>query len=138
MRAEGSGPVQDTGARNEEKDFGAIFLTHEILRECYTSRSSSSICVCIIVLEVLSSCRSRSSSSICVCISVGSALQRPRLEICIAQCMRYKVHVTNSWQLSRTCPVLMLLVLCMGWRCDAVRQISREFGRETMHMMHES
>ena len=68
VRAEGRGPVQDTGARKEETDFGAIFLTHEILRECYTSRSSSSICVCIIVLEVLSSCRSRSSSSICVCM----------------------------------------------------------------------
>ena len=74
VRAEGRGPVQDTGARNEETDFGAIFLTHEILRECYTSRSSSSICVCIIVLEVLSSCRSRSSSSICVCIIVLEVL----------------------------------------------------------------
>ena len=35
---------------------------------------------------------------------------------------------------------LMLLVLClvMGWNLDAGRQISRDFGRETMHMMHES
>ena len=48
----------------------------------------------------------------------------------IAHCMRYKVHVTNSWQLSRTCPVLMLLVLCMGWNFDAMRQISRDFGRD--------
>ena len=37
---------------------------------------------------------------------------------------------TNSWQLSRTCPVLMLLVLCMGWNFDAMRQISRDFGRD--------
>ena len=34
--------------------------------------------------------------------------------------------------------MLMLLVLCMGWNFDAGRQISRDFGRETMHMMHES
>ena len=51
---------------------------------------------------------------------------------------RDKVHITNSWQSSRTCPVLMLLVLCMGWNFDGGRQISRDFGRETMHMMHES
>ena len=31
----------------------------------------------------------------------------------IAHCMRDKVLVTNSWQSSRTCPVLMLLVLRM-------------------------
>ena len=31
----------------------------------------------------------------------------------IAHCMRDKVHVTNSWQSSRTCPVVMLLVLRM-------------------------
>ena len=31
-----------------------------------------------------------------------------------------KVHVTNSWQSSRACPILMLLVLCGGWNFDAV------------------
>jgi hypothetical protein len=31
-----------------------------------------------------------------------------------------KVHVTNSWQSSRACPMLMLLVLCGGWNFDAV------------------
>ena len=55
----------------------------------------------------------------------------------IAHCMRDKVHVTNSWQSSRICPVLMLLFLCMGWNFDAVRHISREIGREHLHMMHE-
>jgi hypothetical protein len=44
----------------------------------------------------------------------------------IAHCMRDKVHVTNSWQSSRICPVLMLLVLCMRWNSDAGRQISRD------------
>ena len=64
---------------------------------------------------------------------------RPRTwRYVIAHCIRDKVHITNSWQSSRTCPVLMLLVLCMGWNFDAGRQISRDFGRETMHMMHES
>ena len=55
----------------------------------------------------------------------------------IAHCMRDKVHVTNSWQSSRTCPVLMLLFLCMGWNFGAVRHISRKIGREHLHMMHE-
>ena len=55
----------------------------------------------------------------------------------IAHCMRDKVHVTNSWQSSRICPVLMLLFLCMGWNFDAVRHISRKIGREHLHMMHE-
>ena len=55
----------------------------------------------------------------------------------ITHCMRDKVHVTNSWQSSRRCPVLMLLFLCMGWNFDAVRHISREIGREHLHMMHE-
>ena len=64
---------------------------------------------------------------------------RPRTwRYTIAHRMRDKVHVTNSWQFSRTCPVLMLLALCMGWNFDAVRQISQEFGREAIHMMHES
>ena len=64
---------------------------------------------------------------------------RPRTwRYVIAHGIRDKVHITNSWQSSRTCPVLMLLVLCMGWNFDAGRQISRDFGRETMHMMHES
>ena len=52
--------------------------------------------------------------------------------------IRDKVRITNSWQSSRTCPVLMLLVLCTGWNFDAGRQISRDFGGETMHVMHES
>ena len=40
---------------------------------------------------------------------------RPRTwRYVIAHCMRDKVHVTNSWQSSRTCPVLMLLVLVHG------------------------
>ena len=64
---------------------------------------------------------------------------RPRTwRYAIVHGIRDKVHITNSWQSSRTCPVLMLLVLCMGWNFDAGRQISRDFGRETMHMMHES
>jgi len=64
---------------------------------------------------------------------------RPRTwRYAIAHCMRDKVHGINSWQSSRTCPMLMLLVPCVGWRCDAARQISRDFRRETMHMVHES
>ena len=27
--------------------------------------------------------------------------------------MRYKVRVTNSWQLSRTCPMCIILALCI-------------------------
>ena len=39
---------------------------------------------------------------------------RPRTwRYAIAHCMRDKVHGINSWQSSRTCPVLMLLVLRM-------------------------
>ena len=52
--------------------------------------------------------------------------------------IRDKVRITNSWQSSGTCPQLMLLVLCMGWNFDAGTQISRKFGGETMHVMHES
>ena len=64
---------------------------------------------------------------------------RPRTwRYAIAHCMRDKVHGINSWQSSWTCPMLMLLVPCVGWRCDAARQISRDFRRETMHMVHES
>ena len=76
VRAEGRGPVQDTGARNEETDFGAIFLTHEILCECYTSRSSSSICVCIIVLEVIRKC------------SPAAAVVAPRPFVCALSCWK--------------------------------------------------
>ena len=64
---------------------------------------------------------------------------RPRTwRYVIAHCMRDKVHVTNSWQSSRTCPMCIIVALCMGWICDAVRQISRKIGREHLHMMHES
>ena len=46
---------------------------------------------------------------------------RPRTcRYVIAHGMTDKVHVTNSWQSSRACPVLMLLVLCVGWNFDAV------------------
>ena len=63
---------------------------------------------------------------------------RPRTwRYVIAHRMRDKVHVTNSWQSSRICPVLMLLFLCMGWNFDAVRHISRKIGREHLHMMHK-
>ena len=66
------------------------------------------------------------------------ASRPPTSRFSLAHRVRCKVHVVNSWQSSRTCPQLMLLVLCMGWNCDAVRQISRYFGRETMHTIHES
>ena len=42
------------------------------------------------------------------------AARRRNCRYDIAHCMRDKVHVTNSWQFSRTCPVLMLLVLVHG------------------------
>ena len=67
----------------------------------------------------------------------GAARPRAR-RYAIAHGIRDKVHATNSWQSSRTCAVPMLQVLRMGWNCDAVRQISRYFGRETMHTIHES
>ena len=41
------------------------------------------------------------------------AAQQRTWRYVIAHCMRDQVHVTNSWQSSRTCPVLMLLVLRM-------------------------
>ena len=34
--------------------------------------------------------------------------------------------------------MLLVMVLCMGWNFDAGTQISRDFGGETMHVMHES
>ena len=67
----------------------------------------------------------------------GAARPRAR-RYAIAHGIRDKVHVKNSWQSSRTCAVPMLQVLRMGWNCNAVRQISRYFGRETMHTIHES
>ena len=39
---------------------------------------------------------------------------RPRTWRCsIAHRMRDKVHVTNSWQFSRTCPMCIILALCI-------------------------
>ena len=38
----------------------------------------------------------------------------PDMRFAIAHDMTDKVHVVNSWQSSRTRPVLMLLVLCMS------------------------
>ena len=46
--------------------------------------------------------------------------------------MTDKVHVTNSWQSSRACPMLMLLVLYMGWNFDAV--IMRDKTQDGRHM----
>ena len=64
---------------------------------------------------------------------------RPRtLRYFITHCMRDKIHVTNSWQTSRTCPMCIIVALCMGWNCEALRQISRKIGREHLHMMHET
>ena len=56
----------------------------------------------------------------------GELVERVSTRNVIAHCMRDMVHVTNSWQSSRICPVLMLLFLCVGWNFDAVRQISRD------------
>ena len=51
----------------------------------------------------------------------------------IAHCMRDKVHVTNSWQSSRACPVLMLLVLCVGWNFDAVSMREKTQDGRNIH-----
>ena len=51
----------------------------------------------------------------------------------IAHGMADKVHVTNSWQSSRACPVLMLLVLCMGWNFDAVSMRDKTQDGRHMH-----
>ena len=67
----------------------------------------------------------------------GAARPRAR-RYAIAHGIRDKVHATNSWQSSRTCAVPMLQVLRMGLNCDAVRQISRYFGRETQPLIHRS
>ena len=59
---------------------------------------------------------------------------RPRTcRYVIAHGMTDKVHVTNSWQSSRACPVLMLLVLCMGWNFDAVSMRDKTQDGRHMH-----
>ena len=46
-----------------------------------------------------------------------------------------KVHVTNSWQSSRACPIpmLMLLVLCGGWNFDAVSMREKTQDGRNIH-----
>ena len=39
---------------------------------------------------------------------------RPRTwRYAVAHCIRDKVHIANSWQLSRTCPVCIIVTLCI-------------------------
>ena len=59
---------------------------------------------------------------------------RPRTcRYVIAHGMTDKVHVTNSWQSSRACPVLMLLVLCVGWNFDAVSMREKTQDGRNIH-----
>ena len=64
---------------------------------------------------------------------------RPRTwRYAIVHGIRDKVHITNSWQLSRTCPMCIIVTLCIWSNPDAVRQISRKITREHLNTMHES
>ena len=59
---------------------------------------------------------------------------RPRTwRYVITHCMRDKVHVTNSWQSSRTCPMCIIVALCMGWNFDAVSMRDKTQDGRHMH-----
>ena len=44
---------------------------------------------------------------------LGDAARPRTWRYAIAHCIRDKVHITNSWQLSRTCPMCIIVTLCI-------------------------